>query len=82
MTEAERKYEEVQRQRVSQVAVVLLSHCMWMWARQKLISKRERRAYESRHKSHKDRVQEYNEKLDKLRWVQTFALAIEKGFIG
>jgi hypothetical protein len=112
MTEAERRYEEVQRQRVSRaVTTVRWSYtvsahsclkygiCRWRcgrtpsgWStgplgdggkshlgvaasirtrfRTTLLPadvQREARAYQSRHMSHKDRVAEYNDKLEKLR---------------
>jgi protein FAM32A len=68
MTEAERRYEEIQRRRVSSSPHVV---CLLPAAArsQLTISQREERVKKSAKMTHKDRVQEFNSKLDKLRWV-------------
>jgi protein FAM32A len=67
MTEAEKRYEEIQRRRVSTPSHAV---CLLLAARPELTtSQREERVKKSAKMTHKDRVQEFNSKLDKLRWV-------------
>lgn len=68
MTEAERRYEEIQRRRVStspQAVCLLIATAQ----PELTVSQREERVKKSAKMTHKDRVQEFNSKLDKLRWV-------------
>ena len=72
LTESERRFEEVQKKRVS---------CGLRVGACRADDQREERARKNAHLSHKERVSEFNSKLDRLTWVIAYYLIEETWLI-